>query len=57
MPRPPSYIVNINNIKELYPLFKGDYVVLLQDDTELKLSRHYRDQFFECIETVRQALR
>jgi len=48
-----SHIVNINQVKELQPLFKGDYVVLLRDDTELKLSRHYRDQFFQCIETVR----
>jgi two-component system, LytTR family, response regulator len=38
-----STIVNLERIKELQPMFKGEYVVVLHDGTELKLSRGYRD--------------
>jgi two-component system LytT family response regulator len=38
-----STIVNIDRIKELSPLFNGDYAVVLQDGTELKLSRSRRE--------------
>lgn len=38
-----STIVNIERVKELQPMFKGEYVVVLQDGTALKLSRGYRD--------------
>jgi two-component system LytT family response regulator len=37
-----STIVNVDRIHELQPLFHGDYVVILQDGTELTLSRTYR---------------
>jgi two-component system, LytTR family, response regulator len=37
-----STIVNVDRIRELQPLFHGDYVVLLKDGTELALSRTYR---------------
>jgi two-component system, LytTR family, response regulator len=40
-----STIVNIERVKELQPMFKGEYVVVLHDGTELKLSRGYRDHF------------
>ncbi len=36
-------IVNIDRIKELQPLFHGEYQVVLRDGTELTLSRGYRD--------------
>jgi two-component system, LytTR family, response regulator len=39
-----STIVNIDRIKEMYPHFNGDYVILLHDGTELKLSRSRREQ-------------
>lgn len=39
-----SLIVNIGRIKELQPLFKGAYQIILQDGTELSSSRRYRDQ-------------
>jgi two-component system LytT family response regulator len=39
-----STIVNIERVRELQPMFKGEYVVVLHDGTELKLSRGYRDQ-------------
>ncbi len=38
-----SALVNIERIKELQPLFSGDYTVLLRNGTELTLSRTYRD--------------
>jgi len=37
-----SYIVNLNFVEELCPLFHGDHVVILKDKTRLKLSRHYK---------------
>lgn len=36
-------IVNIDRIKELQPYFNGAYVVILEDGTELRLSRRRRD--------------
>jgi two-component system LytT family response regulator len=39
-----SSLVNIDRIKELNPLFNGDYLVILQDKTELTLSRNYHDR-------------
>lgn len=39
-----STIVNIDCIKELQPLFRGEYLVLMRDGTELKLSRSYHDK-------------
>ena len=39
-----SSLVNIDRIKELQPLFNGDYIVILQNDTELNLSRNYNDR-------------
>ena len=37
-----STLVNINRVRELLPLSKGEFTVVLLDDTELKLSRNYR---------------
>ena len=39
-----STIVNIERIKELHPHFNGEYIVVLQDGTQLKLSRSRREQ-------------
>jgi two-component system, LytTR family, response regulator len=39
-----STIVNLDAIKELQPLFHGDYQVRLRDATELTLSRSYREK-------------
>lgn len=38
-----STIVNLDYVQELQPWFRGDYKVILQDGTELKLSHRYRD--------------
>jgi two-component system LytT family response regulator len=39
-----SAIVNIDHIKELQPLFHGEYAVLLQDGERLTLTRNHRDK-------------
>ncbi|MBI4661774.1 MAG: response regulator transcription factor [Verrucomicrobia bacterium] len=39
-----STIVNVERIKELQPMFHGDYVVILRDGTRLSLSRNFRDR-------------
>ena len=39
-----STIVNTDRIKELQPLFHGDYAVILKDGTKLTLTRGYRDK-------------
>ncbi len=39
-----STIVNLDRVREMHPLFGGEYAVLLHDGTELKLSRSRREQ-------------
>ena len=38
-----SVMVNVDRIKELQPMFHGDYTVILQNGTKLTASRGYRD--------------
>jgi two-component system, LytTR family, response regulator len=38
-----STMVNVDRIKELQPMFHGDYTIILQNGTKLTLSRGYRD--------------
>ena len=44
-----STIVNIERVREIQPLFHGDYVVLLRDGTQLTLSRTYRQRLEELL--------
>ncbi|HYE73239.1 MAG TPA: LytTR family DNA-binding domain-containing protein [Blastocatellia bacterium] len=44
-----STIVNIERVKELHPLFHGEYQVILHDGTELTLSRRYRSRLQEVV--------
>jgi two-component system LytT family response regulator len=37
-----SAIVNIDRIREIQPWFNGEYLVLLDDDSQVSTSRHYR---------------
>jgi two-component system LytT family response regulator len=37
-----STIVCIEQIKELHPLFNGEFVIVLKDGTKLSSSRRYR---------------
>ncbi len=45
-----STVVHIDCIKELHPMFSGDYAVILRNGTELALSRNYRERFLELFE-------
>src|SRR5262245_12392248 len=38
-----SIIVNLERIKEMHPHFNGDYILVLEDGTQLKLSRTRRE--------------
>ena len=42
-----STLVNLDRIRELQPIFHGDYLVKLHDGTELTLSRSYREKLLE----------
>ena len=39
-----STLVNLDRIREIRPAWHGDFDVVLDDGTQLKLSRHYRDR-------------
>ena len=47
-----SSIVNIERIRELQQHFNGEYIVLLHDGTELRLSRSRREQLGHCSSPV-----
>ena len=44
-----SSIVRLDFIKELQPWFHGEYRIILQDGTQLTLSRNYRDKLQEAL--------
>jgi two-component system LytT family response regulator len=48
-----SSIVNLERVQELQQHFNGDYVVLLHDGTELKLSRNRREQLQSLLKSGR----
>ena len=48
-----SVIVNLDRIKELQPMFYGDYTVILQNGTRLTLSRTFRDRVEKLLERKR----
>jgi two-component system, LytTR family, response regulator len=45
-----SCIVNVERVRELHPMFNGEYTVILQDGTRLASSRGYRDKIQELID-------
>ncbi len=47
-----SIIVNLDRIKELHPHFNGDYIVVLEDGRQLKLSRSRREQLETRLKAV-----
>ncbi|MCI0746982.1 MAG: LytTR family DNA-binding domain-containing protein [Verrucomicrobia subdivision 3 bacterium] len=47
-----SAIVNVDRIKELQPMFHGDYTVILQNGTRLTLSRGYREALHQLLGKV-----
>ncbi len=44
-----SAIVRLDRIQELQPWFHGEYRIILQDGTQLTLSRNYRDKLQEAL--------
>jgi two-component system LytT family response regulator len=44
-----STIVNVNRIREIQPWFGGDYIALLHDGRQLRVSRSYRDQLLRPV--------
>lgn len=44
-----STIVNLDRVKEMHQHFNGEYLVVLRDGTELKLSRSRRDRLQETL--------
>jgi two-component system LytT family response regulator len=40
-----SAIVNVDRVREIHPLFRGDCALVLADGTRLKLSRSRRKDF------------
>lgn len=45
-----STLINVEQIKELHPLFNGDQIVYLRDGSELVVSRTYRDKLISILE-------
>jgi two-component system LytT family response regulator len=41
--------VNVARIRELRPLFSGEYDVILEGGTALTLSRNYKDRLFRLL--------
>jgi two-component system LytT family response regulator len=44
-----SAIVNVESIKELQPMFTGEYTIILENGTKLTLSRSYKNKLFELL--------
>ena len=42
-----STIINVTRVRELQPLYHGDYAVILNDGTRLTMSRSYRPKVFQ----------
>jgi two-component system LytT family response regulator len=48
-----SSIVNLDRVKEMHAHFNGDYMVILNDGTELRLSRSRREQLQSLLKSDR----
>jgi two-component system LytT family response regulator len=48
-----SVIVNLDRIKEMHPHFNGDYIVVLEDGRQLRLSRTRREHLEAKLKTQR----
>jgi two-component system, LytTR family, response regulator len=44
-----STIVNVDRIKEMQPWFRGEYLVVLRDGTQLTMSRSYRERLKDTL--------
>ena len=45
-----STIVNLDRIREIQPMFKGNYVVILRDGTRLTTTRGFRENLQALID-------
>ena len=48
-----SVLVNLDHVKELQPLFYGDYAVILQNGSRLNMSRNFRDRIESMLASKR----
>jgi len=48
-----SAIVNLDRVRELQPLFRGDSLLLLEDGTRVRLSRARREEFERRLRAVK----
>jgi two-component system LytT family response regulator len=44
-----SAIINVERIKELQPMFGGEHSIVMEDDSELTLSRNFKNELFELL--------
>lgn len=49
-------IVNVDRVREMLPLEHGDYALVLEDGTRLRLSRSWRNEFFSRVNAKRAGL-
>ena len=51
-----SAIVNLDRIKEMHPHFNGDYIVVLEDGRQLRLSRTRRDALIHRLHRINSSV-
>lgn len=44
-----SSIVNLDRVREMQPLFRGEHVLILKDGTHLAVGRAYRAKFLQHV--------
>ena len=47
-----STIVNVERVREVRPHINGEYFLILDDNVELKMSRHYKDRIRHFVPDV-----
>ncbi len=47
-----SSIVNLDHVREMQPLFRGEHVLILKDGTQLSIGRAYRTKLLQQIEST-----
>ena len=49
-----SAIVNVDRVREIHPMFRGDSMLVLEDGTQLRLSRARREEFERVVTRTRR---
>jgi two-component system, LytTR family, response regulator len=47
-----SILVNAARVRELHPVRRGEFIVVLQNDTKLKLTRNYRSAVGQLVAAI-----